>query len=335
MTSMLVTATDQRLLAALAGGSWAEVVGLAAVGGTGAGLGVASVLDSVDPGSLEGGPRVDLVRAWGRVLAMIEGRMQVALASLVDATDALGVAGEQARHEVAAALKLAPATASIRTRVAADLRDRLPDTLRALEAGDISYRQAAAIVDAVRELTDDIATKVEAEVLSGAFRQTLGQTHRSLKRALLLIDPDGAAARRQAALARRSVDRIPQLDSMQAFRFSVPATIGHDWWGVLSSRARDEQQARRVLGRDDPGLDALRVDVLVQALLGNGGADPLDPLITRWPCPGADSGRYRAAHGHPSRSRRRPHRDGPQMGDPESDRSGGSGLRAGPHERRG
>jgi len=55
---------------------------------------------------------------------------------VVDATEALGLDGEAARHEVGAALRLSPVTAHSRTRTAADLVRQLPATLAALEAGD-------------------------------------------------------------------------------------------------------------------------------------------------------------------------------------------------------
>jgi hypothetical protein len=64
-------------------------------------------------------------------------------------TTELGLAAEDDRHEVAAALRLGPLTADERTRVAVELRDRLRSTLSSLCAGRISRRQAANVVDGV------------------------------------------------------------------------------------------------------------------------------------------------------------------------------------------
>ena len=103
-----------------------------------------------DAAGLDGDARVDLLRVWERLEAMVAGRKQLALAAVVDATTDLGLAPEDARHEVAAALRLAPVTADERTRVAVELRDRLPGTLADLLCrGEIGWRQAANVADGV------------------------------------------------------------------------------------------------------------------------------------------------------------------------------------------
>jgi hypothetical protein len=59
-------------------------------------------LAAVDPSTLDGGGRVDLIRALERVRAMVDGVQQRALEAVVDATEAQGLDGEWARHEVGA-----------------------------------------------------------------------------------------------------------------------------------------------------------------------------------------------------------------------------------------
>ncbi len=225
-------------------------------------------LAEVDAASLSASDRVDLVRAWERLSAAIAGHQQLALASLVDATEAIGLEADAARHEVGAALRLAPSTARLRTRVAADLRDRLPDVLAALLAGTISYSQAAHIAEAVRDLDDVLALQVAARVLRRAGVQTLGQLKRATRRAVIAADPAAARARHEHAKARRAISRVPQPDAMRAWWVMMPAPVEVDLWSALTSAARVGQAALAALGRPDPGLDALRVDALVGAVLG-------------------------------------------------------------------
>ncbi len=120
--------------------------------GSAAGLDAVRFLSRVDPGELDGAGRVDLIRAIERAAAMLAGLQQTALAAVAAATAGCGLAGEDARHEVGAALRLSPAVAAERALVAGELTGRLPGTLAALRAGELSYRQAARLAEAVRDL---------------------------------------------------------------------------------------------------------------------------------------------------------------------------------------
>ena len=70
------------------------------------------LLDRVDPGELDGAARVELIELYERAVAKLQGWQQAALAAVVEATTALGLDGDLARHEVGAALRLAPVTAA-------------------------------------------------------------------------------------------------------------------------------------------------------------------------------------------------------------------------------
>ncbi|HEU4911723.1 MAG TPA: hypothetical protein VFV76_07495, partial [Actinomycetes bacterium] len=77
-------------------------------------------LAAVDPQTLTPAQRVELIQALERVRAVLDGLQQHALAAVVEATEAAGLDGDLARHEVGAALGLSPVTAARRTRTAAD-----------------------------------------------------------------------------------------------------------------------------------------------------------------------------------------------------------------------
>ena len=102
-----------------------------------------------------------------------------------------------------------------------------------------------------------------------------------MARAVIAVDPASAADRHQKAKAARTIERMPELDAMESYWATMPASISRDLWAALTADAKAEQAARKQAGLPDPGLGALRLDVLVHAMLHNGGADPDDPLITK------------------------------------------------------
>jgi hypothetical protein len=225
-------------------------------------------LAAVDPAGLDPDSQVELIEAFERVRAMVDGLQQRALAAVVEATEGAGLDGDLARHEVGAALRLSPGTAACRTRVAADLVGRLPDTLAALCRGEIGYLQARVIAEAVGDLPDEVAGAVAARVLPGAGRQTVAETRRAVERAVIAADPAGAQHRHVAAARSRSIDRLRQPEAMEGWFVTMPAHRAQDAWQALTERARATQRALRAGAGQDPGLDALRVDTLLDAIHG-------------------------------------------------------------------
>ena len=223
-------------------------------------------LAAVDPASLSHGGRVELIEAFERVKAVIDGLQQAALAAVVEATEAVGLDGDLARHEVGAALRLSPVTAHRRTRVAADLVRRLPATLAELSAGRIGYLQAAHLAEAVGDLPDEVASAVQARVLARAPGQTVAETRRATARAVHAADPAGAADRHDKAAAGRRIERSALPEAMAGWWVAMPAHHEAAAFDALTATARATQQALRAGAGDDPGLDALRVDALLDAI---------------------------------------------------------------------
>src|SRR3954452_4353239 len=277
-------------------GSWDAGLGLLGLLGTGGSAGLVAggadpgvpvplglatgLLADVDPYGLDGEARVDLVRAWERVAAVVAAGQQRALAAVAEATEGLGRPGEEARHEVGAALRLCPGTAAGRLEVARELVGRLPAVQAALQVGVIGYLQAAAVAAGVRDLPDELAVAVAGRVLRTAPEQTVAETKRAVARAVATVDPAAAADRHQRAAADRTIEQLPQPDGMESTWFTVPAPVSKDLWATLTADARAAQADRRLAGLPFLGLTALRVDALVHAVLGTGGADPTNPTMT-------------------------------------------------------
>ena len=222
-----------------------------------------------DAAGLDGDARVDLLRVWERLEAMVAGRKQLALAAVVDATADLGLAPEDARHEVAAALRLAPVTAADRTRVAVELRDRLPATLPLLCPGEIGWRQAANVADGVpRPARPGGARGGGRGCWTGCRSRPRPRPAGRSPTPWSRVDPAAAAARAEKAQGERRIERLTQPDAMASWWFPVPADVEHAMWSAATARANAVKAARAAAGLDDIGLDALRVDVVRDAIAG-------------------------------------------------------------------
>ncbi len=228
----------------------------------------AGCLAELDPRVLDGETRVDLIRAWARVAAWVDAQQQVALAAVVDATEDAGLTGDDARHEVGVALRLSPGSAYDTVQRAAALTGRLTDTLAALRRGEISGLQATTIAKMVEHLDNNLAKTVQARVLATAPDQTLAEMKRTMRRAVIAADPAGAEARAEAARAERTVSRDPLDDGMAELRAVLTAPDTELVWAELTARAQAEHMRRGDHGLPQPGLDALRADALVDAILG-------------------------------------------------------------------
>jgi len=234
-------------------------------------LGDVPRLAEVDPSALGHDARVDLIQAWERVRAQVDGLQQQALGAVIEATQALGLDGDAARHEVGVALRLSPGTAYARTRVAAVLTGRLPATLAALRAGDICYLQAKILAEAVDALPEDIApdtvARIEARVLAKAPEHTVAETRRAVIRAVIAADPASAQDRHETAARKRAVERHVLSEAMAGWWVTMPAPAEVAAWDELTRRARATQAMLRAVAGCDPGVDALRVDTLLDAIL--------------------------------------------------------------------
>jgi hypothetical protein len=228
-----------------------------------------AVLSDVDLASLDGSSRVDVVRGLERLMSVLSGWQQWAIAAVADASADLGLDRHDARHEIGAALHLAPVTAGQRTAVAVALRDRHPDTLAALCEGRVSWRQAANLVDGLADVPDATAAAVEWKVLARMPGLTASETRRAVRDAVVRIDPDAAADKLKTATRDRCIDRIDQADGTRSWCAPFAPDLEHDLWSALTRRARSLRAALRSADPDAdlPSLDVLRVDALGHAIL--------------------------------------------------------------------
>jgi hypothetical protein len=165
----------------------------------------------------------------------------------------------------------ATATASTRLEVQRSPRyraERLPATLRALCAGELTLSKARVVLEETANLGIAQCARLEPELIALAAGRTPGSLRRIARARVEKVDADAATKRAKAARAGRRVEIWPEADGMYALRAILPAEEAIAVFGVIDSLAH----ANRVPG-EEFGIDALRADAFVDLVL-NPGAQP-------------------------------------------------------------
>ncbi|MDP9396781.1 MAG: HNH endonuclease [Actinomycetota bacterium] len=256
-------------LAAGEDGWVASEVVLERVLAAGPGVDALRLLTVIDPQTLGGFARVQFLQAvqaqecW---VAAVQQRALVAVAGAVPSRSPGApylCVDEPQREEVAAALRLSGATAQARIELARALTGRLPGTLAALGAGEISARHAAAVAEATAALSAEQALVVEARVLPRASSQTVAELRRSTRREVLAVDAAQAAERAARVRRDRHVARYAGEDGQATVAMVGPAPAVEQVW-----RAVDAAAGRRAAPGDDRTVAARRFDALHAMLTG-------------------------------------------------------------------
>lgn len=218
-------------------------------------------------GAASGEPGMDstlrAVAAVDRVISRaqaIQARLLARVAALRPGES--GGMSEFAADEVAPVLRVSRAQAVGRLALSADLHDRLPATLTALERGDIDLSKARVVSELTASLGAAATAAVEARVLPRAGVQTAPQLRAALKRAVLQVDPDGQRRREQAARGDRRVVCTPLADGMAELYALLPAPQAAAIYDRVSRMARTG-------GSDQRTADQRRADCFADLLLGS------------------------------------------------------------------
>ncbi len=178
------------------------------------------------------------------------------------ATDKPCTMSRFAPDEVGLALKLARGTAKARLGRSVQLEQVLPETLQVWQQGRLDERRVAAICDATHYLSVNKARAVQRRVLDRAPEQTVGQLKEALKRAVIHVDPEGAAERHKAARRDRRVALGEEHDGMASLWMLLTAADAHSCYQWLTRLARG-------CGKDDSrSMDARRADLAAALLSG-------------------------------------------------------------------
>jgi hypothetical protein len=228
--------------------------------------------DAGDVAGLSDAQLIDTVAGFERLTGWAQARQARLLAEFARrrpgddptmvATDKPCAMSTFAPDEVGLALKLARMTAKARLGRSVQLEQVLPETLALWQRGRLDERRVIAVCDTAHYLSAEKARAVQERVLERAPEQTLGQLKAALKRAVIAVDPEGAAERHKAARRDRRVSINEEPDGMASLwvLMSAPdAQAGYQWLTRLALGC----------GKNDPrSIDARRSDIAAALLSG-------------------------------------------------------------------
>ncbi|PVZ14426.1 DUF222 domain-containing protein [Actinomycetospora cinnamomea] len=176
-----------------------DVVDVADLAGLAPGAVLVEALEGIDPGGLEGAESVEYLRACARARNRAVARFLTAVHEVGRAEDGTrtrrAVVDEFSGDEVALALGWSWAMARRWLELADDLHRRLSEVQAALASGVLDEGKARVFSEWTRDLSDDHARAVCAEVLPEAQELPVGALIERIQQVSASIDPDWAARR--------------------------------------------------------------------------------------------------------------------------------------------
>ena len=174
---------------------------------------------------------------------------------------------EGAGHEVSAALAISLRSADNLIAFAWDLQARLPGIGAALAAGILSPVKARIISDELKVLDDEDAAHAEKLILDRLDGQTPAQLGRLAAHAVVTVDPDGAAKRREYAEREEARVRFWRENggacALAAFGLPTDAALAAN--DAINDRAAAYKAAKL---RPGARMDQLRVLAFLDLLNG-------------------------------------------------------------------
>jgi hypothetical protein len=176
------------------------------------GPGLHAALMAVSGEPMDSAAAIRATVLWGRLVAHCEARAMVATAEAVGAADlAASFSGIEATvivgEEIAALTHTSSAAATDKVGLTGQVERDLGLAWEALDRGEISLSHVRALARAMNGTSPRVATAVDARVVPQATSRgwTPSQLGRAAGKALLALDPDGAADRAAAAKAAGDV----------------------------------------------------------------------------------------------------------------------------------
>jgi hypothetical protein len=191
---------------------------------------------------------------------------------------------DEDREEIAAALRVAPATAQMKLDSARMLANHLPLTAEALATGEISPAHATVIAReterAVRAgLAPDAIRQIEERALSHAEMHTPGQVANKVKALIAKISPEEFEVAVETAIEQRKVDFYPESDGMATVVALLPAADALALRNALDAMAQMSLQRDRELHESQDIADGSRNDSIRS--MDNRRADALGELAAK------------------------------------------------------
>lgn len=159
-------------------------------------------------------------------------------------------------REVAVARRISDRAAIAEVGVATGLVRRLPQAFSLLQEGRLPVAQAKVIAEETADCDAEIARAVDEQVAQRACTLAAWKLRDEVKRQLLRLDADAAAASSAKAAAQRDVEVVPLRDDQAMVTMTGPAEAIAAWWAQVDAEARRQRAAG-----DPRALGALRFDL--------------------------------------------------------------------------
>ncbi|MET0434255.1 MAG: DUF222 domain-containing protein, partial [Cellulomonas sp.] len=229
----------------------------------------------LDPDVLPSGVLVEVIAAQTRIESYQHARTLGLIAELASRDEMspewsplAGAPPTQAcvaGDELAMRLGWSRVTATKTVHRALVLDGMLGATREALEVGHLDPGKTQVLTAGLADLPFQVAHAVEAAVLPEADQCSVAELRQRVEREIRLVDPEGAAARRERARCTRKVTHPrPQPDGMASMWLVLDAADALRVDGVLTHAAK----TAKALG-DDRTLDQLRADGLRDLVVGD------------------------------------------------------------------
>ncbi|KZF07867.1 HNH endonuclease [Rhodococcus sp. EPR-147] len=183
------------------------------------------------------------------------------------------------RTEMSVALGCSATVAESYVSVSVALHTRMPLLRAAFETGEIDLPRVRTVCRILDNLSDDIVTRVEAEVVEAARRSSPGPLEQAIWNILLRVAPEEAAALREFAKKFRTVTYSPA-GELARIRAELTAPEAAAAWQLL------EEMADTLCPKDPRG----KKDRLCDAFMARMHGEPrLACLCQRTDCPKKDT----------------------------------------------
>ncbi|OZF49875.1 HNH endonuclease signature motif containing protein [Rhodococcus sp. 14-1411-2a] len=183
------------------------------------------------------------------------------------------------RTEMSVALGCSATVAEAYVSVGVALHTRMPLLRAAFEAGEIDLPRVRTVCRILDNLSDDIVTRVEAEVVEAARRSSPGPLEQAIWDILLRVAPEEAAALREFAKKFRTVTYSPA-GELARIRAELTAPEAAAAWQLL------EEMADTLCPKDPRGKKERLCDAFMARMHGE---PRLACLCQRTDCPKKDT----------------------------------------------
>ncbi|WP_370311016.1 DUF222 domain-containing protein [Amycolatopsis sp. WAC 01376] len=143
---------------------------------------------------------------------------------------------------------------------------RLPNTLAALERGDIDLYKASKVMQLTREVSDEVAAQVDAWLTNRLADRDPGAIRGSVSHAVQKFDPDGYRERAAKKRALRHISLEHNDETMSTLAGHLPTEVASSIYASMSRAARDRRNKDK-----SRTLDQHRADIFAERLLAEDG----------------------------------------------------------------